>query len=199
MTREPTIQLRLDKSRDFSTIHGERNPGDPHYYVHAMQDGLPFGADDFLVPDDGKLSSWTEAVEREDGTTKIIRHEPLYTAKMRASVEKKVKRLAAKRAGVRPVARAEVDEDDEADTDEADDTNFGPDEINLISWLRGDFDYQPNELFAAVRKRYGKNCTTKKEVVEELVFDMPRPLLPEAELHPSIKSLLDKPSTAVAA
>lgn len=203
-TRASTPQLpeiRLDDSRPFSTVHGERNPGDPHYYVHFMQGGLPFGADKTLVPDDGKDAPWREAIEREDGTTRQVIHMPLYTKDMRAKVERMVKKLAA-RMVQRPVNRAQVQNQDMEDDDEVagpDEMTFGPDEINLISWLRGEIDYPPNEIFAACKKRFNKVFSTKRAVIEDLVYDRNPPLIQEAELSPALLAILDAPPAQVAA
>lgn len=43
--------VTLDRSKAFSTVHGERTPGDPHYGVHFFQDGLPFNAGGELMMD----------------------------------------------------------------------------------------------------------------------------------------------------
>lgn len=37
-------RLRLDKSRAYSTIHGERTPGDPHQLAFYCQEGIHFDA-----------------------------------------------------------------------------------------------------------------------------------------------------------
>jgi hypothetical protein len=42
-------QLRMDGSKYFSTVHGERPPGDPLQHVHFYQDGLPFDAGRLLL------------------------------------------------------------------------------------------------------------------------------------------------------
>lgn len=184
-------EIRLDESRPFSTIHGERNPGDPHYHVHAFQDGLPFDAKGVLVPDDGKVESWTEALEREDGTTKIVRHQPLYTASMRATLEKRMKKLvSSKRVVARKPGVADPDGVDEH-------LEFGADEVNLISWLKGEIEYTPNEVYAAVKKRYGTSYARLREVVAELVDD--QKLVPDADVSPRLLALINEPATSAAA
>lgn len=49
-------RLRLDRSKHFSTIHGNRPNGDPHQIAKFQQDGIHFDAQglhiDALVPDD---------------------------------------------------------------------------------------------------------------------------------------------------
>lgn len=191
MSKDQVIpEIRLDDSRDFSTIHGERNPEDPHYHVHAFQDGLPYDARGVLVPDDGRDASWTEALEREDGTTKIVRHRPLYTAAMRATLDKRMKKLiGSKRAVARPAA-ADGQDDVEAHLE------FGADEVNLISWLKGEIEYTPNEIYAAVKKRYNVSYGRLREVVAELVDD--QKLLPQEQVAPRLMALIDEPASAAA-
>lgn len=192
MTKEiAQPEIRLDESRDFSTIHGERNPEDPHYHVHAFQDGLPYDARGILVPDDGRSTSWTEALEREDGTTKIVRHQPLYTAAMRATLEKRMKKLmGSKRVLARPAAAS-------SDNDGVEEPlEFGADEVNLISWLKGEIEYMPNEVYAAVKKRYGVSYGRLREVVAELVDD--QKLLPQEQVAPRLMALIDEPASAAA-
>jgi len=187
-----TPELRLDRSRDFSEAHGERSPQDPHYRVYYFQDKLPFGADELLVADDGKKDSWTESVEREDGTTKIVRHWPLYDDKMRAILDKKLKKLSSQKRVVTKPQRAEADDD-------GDDQQlmFGPDEVNLSAWLKGEIDYEPNEIFAAVKKRYSVQYSRLREVVIELVED--QNLVPQAEVSPRLLALTNEPQHSSAA
>jgi hypothetical protein len=181
--------IRLDESRAYSTVHGDRNPGDPHYRVHSFQDGLPFGAEGVLVPDDGKRERWSEAIEREDGTTKIVWHDPLYTDAMRKTLDKKLKKLASTKRVVTKTVKAPTDEDADEQA-----PVFGPDEVNLTSWLRGEINYEPNEIFAAVKKRYGISLTRLREVVIELVDD--QKLVPESEVSQKLIVLLDDVSAA---
>jgi len=43
--------VRLDRSMEFSTIHGDRLVGDPHHNVFFYQRGLPYGPDEVLLHD----------------------------------------------------------------------------------------------------------------------------------------------------
>jgi hypothetical protein len=47
--------VRLDRSRDYSTVHGDRLVGDPHYNVHFYQHGLPYGPDERLLFDHAEV------------------------------------------------------------------------------------------------------------------------------------------------
>ncbi len=48
--RVVNAKVRMDKTRSFATVHGERSPGDPHAQIHFFQDSLPFSADGVLLP-----------------------------------------------------------------------------------------------------------------------------------------------------
>ena len=48
---QPAVSVRMDRSRDYSTVHGERLPGDRHAMVHFYQDGLPFDSRGYLLPE----------------------------------------------------------------------------------------------------------------------------------------------------
>lgn len=58
----------MDRSRDYSTIHGERTAGDRHATVHFYQDGLPFDSQGFLIvehPDVLENPKLIELVDRK--------------------------------------------------------------------------------------------------------------------------------------
>jgi hypothetical protein len=187
----PTPVIRLDRSRDFSEIHGDRETTDPHYLVHYVQNGLPFGANELLVPDDGRTESWKMSIEREDGTTKVITMHPLYTKEMRETVKRRTEKLASKqRVLKKPTAQSIAPQDPEDELDEAD-LMFGPDEVNVMSWLRGEVDYEPNELYAACKKRFSRVFTSKREIIEELVIDAEKPLVPQSQLAPEFRAMFE--------
>lgn len=50
-TPTKALVVRMDRSRDFSTVHGERLPGDRHAKVFFYQDRLPFDAAGVLIHD----------------------------------------------------------------------------------------------------------------------------------------------------
>jgi hypothetical protein len=45
------VVVRMDRSRDYSTIHGERPAGDRYANVHFFQDKMPFDSRGVLLPD----------------------------------------------------------------------------------------------------------------------------------------------------
>lgn len=62
-------KVRVDRSRPFSTVHGERPPGDPHSAIFFFQDGIPFSAEGIMLPDlidpkDEKLTALAERMQK---------------------------------------------------------------------------------------------------------------------------------------
>jgi hypothetical protein len=55
-------KVRMDRSRDFSTVHGERPAGDRHATVHFYQDKLPFDAAGFLIADHPDITENPELI-----------------------------------------------------------------------------------------------------------------------------------------
>src|SRR5262249_19979800 len=135
----PNPRLRLDKSRYFSTIHGQRVPDDPHQHSHFLQDGIHFDAEglhlDHLVDDE----------------------------KTRALVDRRLKRQV-KAAPKADDAGGSVDDDDVNDQG-----GGQSDEVNLEAWLRGTAKYPWFNVTKAVRDRYSSNITKQVDMVDFLV------------------------------
>lgn len=151
---KPPVRLRMDKSKYFSTVHGERAAGDPHAKIHFYQDGLPFDGEGLLlvdlVPDDKR-----ELVDRR-------------LKKLAATVQKPVPEPVR----TAPVADPESDDgDDDADNqgDDAATQNITPGDVNLESWLRGEANYVWFSIPAAIRQRFSKNVSNKTDAVTYLV------------------------------
>lgn len=167
----PDPVIRLDRSRKdkISTVHGDRAATDPAYYVHFYQDGLPFDAKGELVPDDGKTEPWSVMVEGE-----LIRHQPLYDDKMRAAVAEKLKKLKSSA----PKAKQERAPDEKSGATKA------ADDVNFVSWLRGEVEYEWQPLTNAYAERFGIRCSNKRALIEDAVFD--RKIVPEADVAPAL-------------
>jgi hypothetical protein len=164
--------IRLDRSRPFQTIHGDRTQGDPHYNVHFFQGNLPFDAQGALVPPDpDRAKPWVS----KDSEGKPITCYPLYNEQMTKVLEAKLKRAAAVKA------KDEVDDEEEDASEKL--VNLA-DEVNLEAWLRGQAKYEPHLIYAACKQRYHRSFTRLREVVEELVYDLK--LVPEAEVSTDI-------------
>lgn len=65
----PNVPVRMDKSRPFSTVHGERPPGDPHARIFFYQDGIPFNSEGLMLArlidsTDEKLMALAERMQK---------------------------------------------------------------------------------------------------------------------------------------
>jgi len=176
------VEIVLDRSRPFSEVRGERMQDDPHYGVAYMQDGLPFDAEGNLFPDNGKKEPWFGQVDGQK-----VQHFPLYNDAMRARVKRKTEMLE------RSAARtSEVDEREKAaEAERQEEQN----EINLAAWLKGLVRYEPQEVYAAVKLRYGVNARKKRDVLEALA-DLKPALVPYDQWAEEHKKVLDLPKAA---
>jgi hypothetical protein len=176
--------LRLDRSKYFSTVHGDRTPEDPHFRVAFLQDGLPFDCNGELVPDDGRTEPWEGIAEGQK-----IKFTPLYDVPMRERLAKKKERLA-KRA-----AKPDTSEEPEQKTaNAAARADAAADDVDLVAWLRGEASYETYLLFAAARKRFSIAYSKLGQLVEDLVLD--HKLIEERELAPRLARLLTNPRTS---
>lgn len=166
------VIIRLDRSKKFSTVHGDRTLDDPHGSVVYIQDSLPFDGDGILVPDDGKTEPWDMV---HDGQR--IRHFPLYTLAMREKLKRKIERVT------KGLPKDEVSEhDDDAIKEDA------AEDVNLESWLRGEVKYPPFMIYAACKKRFSKNYTRLRDVLDDLVLD--EKIIPESQVDPKLLQLM---------
>lgn len=135
----------MDRSRTFSTVHGERLPGDPHVGVAFYQGGLPF---------------------RPDGT--LFENHPEITGDPEKLA--KVERLKAKAAKFVEKARAKPapdDEDDEDDDGEEDAAEQEP--INLSMWARGEQQLEWQVVTNAIAQRFHVRVKDKRDALERLI------------------------------
>jgi hypothetical protein len=140
-------KLRMDRSKPFGTVHGERLPGDIHQNTHFYQDGMPFDANGHLILD---------AIE---------------DPKIRAIAERKLKKLPAAKAV--DAAEADVDDDDnDTGGDNTPPEPVAPGDVNLEAWLRGEASYPWFAITKAVRERHSSNISKQAEMVEFLVHDL---------------------------
>jgi len=162
MESPQVLKIRMDKSRDFSTVHGERPPGDPEAGVEFYQDGLPFNSRGFLVEDHVTLVAETREGE-----------------KLRKKVARRLEKLAnAKPARVVDAASADddIDEDDEDredldDDEDNDDEDDGPVPINLESWAKGEEEVPWQEVTQAIARRFSKRVANKRDALELLIAE----------------------------
>lgn len=170
----PPPKVRMDRSRAYATVHGERGPADRYAAVQFIQDGLPFDAQGFCIIDHPDIQK-----PGPEGD------------KLRATLERKLKKAAALKAKERPrpTAPAEGDDDDEAtasaDEDEGDDDELEP--INLEAWLRGEQDVEWQEVTQEVARRYKKRIAKIEDAVDFLVSEG---VVPKAQLRAKFKKMV---------
>jgi hypothetical protein len=160
-------KLRMDRSRAYGEVHGERGPDDLHKNVHFFQDNLPFDAQGFLVYD---------AITDE---------------KAKKLADQKLKKMASKPA---PVDAEDEGEDDgdasSSSTDAAPAASVTPGDVNLESWLRGEANYQWAKITKAVRERFHQNISKQADMVAFLVLDEKG--IPENQVAADLMALLPK-------
>ena len=159
-------RLRMDRSKDFSTIHGERTPDDPHARVHFYQDGLPFDSQGYY------LTGFLDDSSDPDG-------------RLRALVERRLRKLEGQT----------LPADADAEALDAEIAKAGAkggagqgDDVNLESWARGEAQYIFGEVRTAIRKRFGQVVKDQKGAIELLAID--EKVVPEDQLAPAFKLLI---------
>jgi len=177
-----TVTIRLDESRPYSEVRGERAPDDPHYHVAYFQDGLPFNVNKVLVPEDTvRTAPW----ESTDVEGKKVLHRPLYNDNTRKIVQRKIELLEKGQS-----ERVVIDEHSDSSMQEA-----ASQEVNFSSWLRGEIDYQWWQLKAAAKVRFHKNYTNRSELIFDAVYD--ERVIPENQVHQTrineIESITQRP------
>lgn len=140
---------RMDKSRDFSTVHGDMNPGNPDAAVNFVQDGLPFNAAGRLILD---------------------HHTILESEKLQAKVEKLLVK-AQKAAAANPGDELDDDEIErlESELDDDDEDGDEPEIVNLVSWAAGQKEYPWQHVTDRIAAKHGRRATNKKQAIEILL------------------------------
>lgn len=139
--QETKAIVRLDRSRDHSTIHGERRPDDLHYNVYFYQYGLPFDAHGILIDNHPEIEA-----------------DPRKKAAMEKLMKKatKVKVTAPGDAALDALLDGEEESDDTPD-------------LNLEMWARGEQKWPWQQVSDAIAARFSKRVTDKKGAVEVLI------------------------------
>lgn len=173
--QKPVI-IRLDPSKTHSTVHGDRTPDDPHYRVHYWQGGLPFDAEGVLIPDDGRR----QVTNGVDSESKPVRFQMLYDDKKAALLARKIERATKH-------VKTEEPEEVTRESEEAE-KQLAAEEVNFVSWLTGEAQYEPWMLFKACETRFASKQTKLKDLIEFLVLD--EKVIPEDRVAPAFKKLL---------
>ena len=144
--KAPAVKVYLDRSRDFSTIHGEITKSDPHFGVAAYQNGLPFNHQDELIVDSPEIVSDPKLQARAD--------------KLLARAQK-----AAEYSRQRKASKDEDLDEDEVD-DEDEDGEAGPGPVNLGAWARGQGEWPWQEISNFIARKYSKRVADKRAAIE---------------------------------
>lgn len=145
-----TPQVRMDKSRTFSSVHGDRLEGDAHQFVHFFQDGLPFDASGTLIPDHPDV---------------------VKSPKLLALVEKKMKKAAQAKPVAKKVApdALDGDEDGEGLEGEEGEGEGEPEPINLADWAKGLQRLEWQLVTNAIGQRFHVRVGSKTHAIELLL------------------------------
>lgn len=138
--------IRMDRSRDFGTVHGDRPHGDAHYKVAFYQDGLPYDPQGLLMLDHPDI------VGSEEKQAKVMR------------LIERSKKLLEK-------ARGERDEDDEDEDEDEDGDGEDKTPIDLKSWARGEQKLQWQLVTNAIAQRFAVRVSDKRGALELLIVE----------------------------
>ena len=163
-------QIRMDRSRPFATVHGDRGPGDPHAGVHFYQDGLPHDAQGFLIFDE-------HMYEGNDKDSRQRRE------KLQAKL-KKYLAAQAKRKTAAPTPRdaeqldgddrdieTKSDQDGEESRSGEDDEEDDREPINLSAWCRGEQQVEWQEMTQHIARIYKKRVASVADAIPFLVSE----------------------------
>lgn len=141
----PPVIVRIDRSRTHSTVHGERQPGDPHAKVFFYQDGLPFNSQGELIEDHPEVTG-----------------DPAKLAKVERLKAKAAKLLS--KLQERKKAASDDDEDEESEEEEQDSAP-----INLEAWARGEQELEWQLVTNAIAQRFSVRVKDKRGALERLI------------------------------
>lgn len=147
MNETTAPMVRMDRSRDFATVTGERTPNTEHHALHFIQNGLPFDSEGMLIHDHAFFEASKEF--------------PSKNAKMLRDRAEKLIQKAIKNA--RPHVEGEPPPEGEEDEDKQD----GP--ANLEQWARGEARVPWNEVTQAIANRFKKRVSNKRDAIDLLL------------------------------
>lgn len=159
----------LDRSRPFSTVHGEDTGGQAFSQRALGVEGWPYDHEGKLMFD--KLNEKQLAK---------------YEAKQK---EAEARAEAAKNAPPEP---NEVEQDEQEDAIERVTKDDPNEDVNLVQWLTGNARYKPFEIQSVIKSRFGANKPNMKEAARYLVEE--KKLVPWADVIPALRPA--KPATA---
>lgn len=162
MTME-AITLKMDKSRPFATVHGDREANDTHVRVSFFQDGLPFDAAGNLV---------LSVIENDQKLLDLARRK---SSKFKSNAQPQ-EETSVVSAPPPPQLLADESYDDVdsegAEAQDPDDVSQGDiDAINLTEWAKGNIKYSWFKVRDAFRQRYSINVSSANDAIDFLLSE----------------------------
>lgn len=148
-TANPTadVVVKLDHTKDFATVHGERAPDDPSYGICYMQNGLPFDAEESLLADHPSVMG---------------------NPKAKAIIDKMIARQA--KIAARRKAKDEGDEEAEVES-ETDVEDDGDGAVDLKAWAMGAKQYRWQLVSDTIVLKLQRRISSKRDALETLIAE----------------------------
>lgn len=168
MTEQATAPVvRMDRSRDFGTVTGERTPDSVHATLHFIQNGLPFDSEGMLIHDH---------VFFEADKEKPSKNALLLRDRAEKLIQKAIKNARPRVEG-EPVPEGEEEEEEQK----------GP--ANLEEWARGEARVPWQEVTQAIARRFGKRVANKTDAITLLLEER---VVAKANLSEEHRKLVDE-------
>lgn len=147
MTEATAPVVRMDRSRAFGTVTGERTPDSVHHALHFIQNGLPFDSEGVMILDHtffekDKQHPSKLALQLRDRAETLIQ-KAIKSAKPRVEGE--------------PAPAGEDNEEKQE----------GP--ANLEAWARGEASVPWQEVSQAIARRFGRRVSSKRDAIDLLL------------------------------
>lgn len=169
MTDQETAPVvRMDRSRDFGTVTGERTPDSVHATLHFIQNGLPFDSEGVLITDHVFFEP-----HKGDQPSK-------QAAVLRDRAEKLIQKVAKS-------ARPRVEGEPVPEGEETEEKQDGP--ANLEMWVRGEARVPWQEVTQAIARRFGRRVANKRDAIELLLEEK---VVARAQLSEEHRKLIDE-------
>jgi hypothetical protein len=138
--------VRMDRSRDFASVHGERI-GSEHAEVFFYQDGLPYSSQGVLL--------WQ-------------RDEVMKNKKLLAKAERLLKRALKLRMEAPGDDADDDDDEDDLDEREEEEAEEAPLKVNLTEWASGK-EYPWQEVSNAIARKFFRRVNNRRGALELLI------------------------------
>jgi hypothetical protein len=184
---EPVIRMDRSKKPPPSTVHGDRTPDDPHYRVAYWHQGLPYDVNEVLIQPDERSEPWDVLMDNGDGTQRRIRYSPLYDKKSLEKLAKLKERLTKVHTN-EAVLPADALEDEPAASIPSLLQDDEDDDVNFVSFLRGEVKYPFYKVAAAFKKRKFRTHNNLRDLIIDLVEE--EKVIPEDQVAPQYLKLI---------